>query len=145
MTDVLLRHTSDGGDIEYVNGRATLSEGLETAVYLSLFGGNESDSGLEGDDPIEWWGNKTENLESRKLRSETQHLLRSIPLVPANLRRIEDAVISDLGWMTGTDAIATFVGASASIPNRDTVQIDIRIEIDNEQFSFSFTEQTRRQ
>src|SRR5688572_30669781 len=99
MSDIRLFHDDDGGDIEYVNGQAVMSDGLETAVYLSLWGGNEQDSGGDETERLQWWGNQGELIESRKYRSETQNLLRSIPAIPVNLLRIQDAVEHDLEWM----------------------------------------------
>ena len=54
--DVLLTHTDDDGDIEVLNGLVTMAGGLETAVYLSLFGANEHDPGGL-DSPQQYWGN----------------------------------------------------------------------------------------
>ena len=138
MTDVRLFNTDDGGEITVENGRFEMSDGLETAVYLSLFGGNEDDSGSEGDDRRQWWGNLGENEPSRQYRSETQHLLRALPLLPASLRRIEDAVKRDLGWMVPSPARA--VDARATIPALNTVRIDVAVEVDGKTFPFSFTE-----
>ncbi len=138
MTDVLLRHFDDGGDLEFINGRATTSDGLETAAYLSLWGGNELDSGIEADDPFEWWGNKSEQLPERQYRSQLQNLLTSLALIPANLRRIEDAAAADLTWFVETGP-ATFVQVVATIPKVNTVTIIVAIIIDDEKFQFAFT------
>lgn len=138
MTDVALRHEPDGGEIESVAGQVVVNDGLETAVYLSLFGGNEQDSGIEGDDPKQWWGNLSEPEAARRYRSETQHLLRSLPATSSNLRRVEDAAGRDLAWMVGT--IAKSAEATATIPALNTVQIDIAIVIDDRRFEFRFTE-----
>lgn len=126
--DVLLFQTTDDGEIEVEDGRVTLSGGLETAAFLSLFGGNEQDSGRAGD-PLTWWGNIDEGQPERRYRSETQYLLRAIPAIPANLRRIEQAAERDLAWMVSTNA-ATSVSATASMPGRNRVRLVIRIEAD---------------
>lgn len=139
MTDVLLRNFDDGGDIEYINGQVTLSDGLESTVYLSLFGGNERDSGLGADDSLQWWGNLSETLEENQYRSQLQHLVASLPIVPANLRRIEDAAAVDLEWMVSTK-LADFIQVTASMPGLNTVRLDITIRIVDEEFRFSFTE-----
>ncbi|MGB5733854.1 MAG: hypothetical protein WBM40_05360, partial [Thiohalocapsa sp.] len=68
MTDVHLFHTSNGGDINFASDDLetdlALDAGLETAAYLSMFGGNERDPGTlrNADDPeradrFQWWGN----------------------------------------------------------------------------------------
>lgn len=136
MTDVLLRLENDGGAIEFVNGAATMSDGLETAVTLSLFGGNEDDDGSEATKLKQWWGNAGELEQSRIYRSETQALLRSLPATAANLRRIEDAVGRDLAWMT--DSVADAVQAEASIPALNSILISVSIEIDGKKFPFTF-------
>ena len=46
--DVLLFQTNDEGDIESIDGVVTMSGGLETMFYLSIFGGNEDDDATSG-------------------------------------------------------------------------------------------------
>jgi phage gp46-like protein len=138
MPDVKLFHRADGGEIEIRAGQPVMSDGLETAVYLSLFGGNERDSGGEDTQHLEWWGNKSERDPARRYRSETQHLIRSLPLVPRNLRRIEDAVHRDLAWLIPNTA--SRIVCAVSIPALDTVRIRIDIEIKGQVLTFEFTE-----
>jgi len=127
MTDVLLYQTDDDGEISISGGVVELSPGLETSVYLSLFGGNEDDAG--GDDQSQgWWGN---DGEVQQYRSRTQNLLRSIPPIPANLRRIEDAAKSDLSWML-SEGVASDVGVSASMPGLNRVSIVVTINGDQQ-------------
>ena len=99
MTDVFICNTPDGGEIDIVGGAVTLNGGIESAVYLSLFGGNSDDAGGQ-DRSLEFWGNIGEQ-QNEQQRSRTQHLLESIPPSSSNLRRIEDAVRADLAWMGG--------------------------------------------
>jgi len=136
MTDVRFYNTEDGGAIDYVAGQAVMSDGLEAAVYLSLFGGNEDDSGIQGDDSKQWWANVSEPDLSKRYRSETQFLLRSLPLTPSNLGRIEDAANRDLAWML--EGLADSVTAQASIPNVNRLGLAISIEIDDDTFRFLF-------
>lgn len=123
--DVRLFHTDDGGEIEVVEGLVSMGGGLETAVYLSLLGGNEQDSTRDGD-PANWWGNLTEQPE-RQYRSQFQYLLARLPAIPASLRRLEDAALRDLAWMEPAGA-ADSVSASASIPGLNRVRMTIDIE-----------------
>lgn len=125
MTDVLLRQSEDGGEITLQGGLLLLAEGLETAVYLSLFGANEDDPG-DVDSPLQWWGNLLEAEPERAYRSETQYLLKSLPAIPANLRRIEQAAARDLQWMLDTDN-AQSVTVEATIPALNRVQINLTI------------------
>lgn len=125
--DVLLYQSNDNGEIIAEGGLIQMSSGLETSAYLSLFGGQEQDDGRP-DNPLSWWGNLGETPE-RQYRSETQYLLRSIASVPANLRRIEDAVRRDLGWMLST-GVASEVTVEASMPALNTVRIAVNINGD---------------
>lgn len=134
--DVQLDQTNDGGEITIANGLTTMSDGLENAVYLSLFGGNQDDSGIQGDDSKQWWGNLLENETSKQYRSQTQNLLRSLPINTANLQRIEDAAYADLAWML--ESLATALEVVAKMPALNKVQIQIAVTIDDKVFSFSF-------
>lgn len=138
IADVKLFHTADGGEIEILNGVVTMSAGLETAAYLSLFGGNEQDSGLSGDDRLQWWGNLGETDQARIYRSRTQNLLRSIPAIPANLLRIEDVVNADLAWML--DEIADSIEVSTAIPGFNRVNITVTIVVGDARYEFVFSQ-----
>jgi phage gp46-like protein len=137
MADVRIFQTLDGGDIEITNGLVGMSEGLDSSAYLSLFGGNLDDSGSQGDERLQWWGNITEPDATRRYRSETQFLLRSLPLVPANLQRFEDAAGRDLAWMIETK-IATSIDVDASMPALNTVRIRGGIVVDGSVVPFDF-------
>ena len=136
MTDVHFTDTVDGGEIEYRNGKAVMSDGLESAVYLSLWGGNEDHSGGEADEHLEWWGNKIENAESRKLRSRTQYVLRNLVAIPANLRLVESAVREDLAWLT--EEIATSVDAVARITAPKRISLTVHVVIGESEYDFDF-------
>lgn len=135
--DVLLFQTPDGGDIEFVAGQPTMAAGLPTAVYLSLFGGNEDDDGRDSN-PRAWWGNVDEPDPTRRYRSETQYLLRALAPTPANLRRIEDAAKRDLAWML--DRAASSVRVAASMPGFNRVRIVVTIEAEGAESRFEYVE-----
>lgn len=137
MTDVLLRQTHDGGDITVEAGLVLMSEGLESAAYLSLFGGNEDDAGDTAGERAQWWGNLGEPEPSRTYRSETQYLMRSLAAVPSNLRLVERAAARDLEWMRST-GVARSVEVSASIPELNRVRLDVVIVTPKEQIQLSF-------
>lgn len=158
MADVLLRHTLDGGEIDIRNDRGELvhagdgggGNGLvqrrtgyfvldhspATAAYLSLFGGNQRDGGGADTAHLQWWANLIEPDEVRHYRSETQHLLSSLPAVPANLRRLEDAVGRDLAWMASE--LGASVDAQVSMPAMNRVLIVVSIEINGEGTELGF-------
>jgi phage gp46-like protein len=114
-----------------------MSEGLETAAYLSLFGGNEDDAGDGASERHQWWGNFAETEPARTYRSETQNLIRSLPAVPRNLRRIEQAAARDLAWMIAA-GIAKSIAVSASIPELDRVTVAVTIVTLKEQIQLVF-------
>jgi len=124
--DVTLFQTNDDGDISVVNGIVEMSGGLETAAYLSLFGGNEDDAGLT-DATKTWWANLDEIDPTFQFRSETQHLLESIVPTTGNLGRIEDAAIKDLEWFTEL-GIASEVTVVASMPGLNRVKLTVNID-----------------
>lgn len=125
MTDVLLRQSNDGGEITAEGGLLLMSDGLETAAFLSLYGGNEDDPG-DAENELQWWGNLLETDSARAYRSETQFLLQSLPAIPANLRRIEQAAARDLQWMLDTGT-ALSVEVEATIPALNRVRINLAI------------------
>lgn len=128
MSDVLLFQTNDDGDMNITGGIVELSGGLQTCVYLSLFGGNEDDSG-GSDLSKSWWANLNENNPARQYRSETQYLLQALPAIPANLRRIEDAARRDLAWLL-SDKVATSVTVEATMPGVNQVRLQVGIGAD---------------
>jgi len=136
--DVSLFQTNDDGNITVEGGIVTMSGGLETSAYLSLFGGNEDDDG-RADNRANWWGNIDEVDPSREYHSETQNLLQALPATSGNLRRIEDAANRDLSWFI-TNKVASSVTVTASIPGINKIKLTIDIEAQGEESSFEFVE-----
>lgn len=136
--DVKLFQTDDDGDITVENGLVEMSGGLETAAYLSLFGGDEDDDG-RADNPANWWGNLDEIDPAREYHSETQNLLQALPATTGNLRRIEDAAGRDLAWLVDS-GVASSVSVAASIPGINRIKLTIDIEAVGEESSFEFVE-----
>lgn len=127
MSDPILRQTNDGGEITVENGLVLMSDGYETAAYLSLFGGNQDDAGDDASARRQWWGNLDETEAASRYRSETQYLLSSgLPAVPSNLRRFEQAAGRDLAWFVATGN-ARSVAVSTSIPALNRVRFEITI------------------
>jgi phage gp46-like protein len=138
MADVRLYQTADGGEIDFVAGQPVMSDSLETAAYLSLFGGNERDNGLGDDNREQWWGNLSELDLSRRYRSETQNLLRALPLIPANLRRLEEAATRDLAWIVDT-GLASAVAARATMPKLNRIALNVTGQLqDGTPFALQF-------
>lgn len=135
--DALIYQTNDDGEITLDDGLVTMSGGLEGMAYLCLFGGNEQDDGRQ-DSPLQWWGNWDEPPE-RQQRSEVQYLLRSIPAIPANLRRLEDAAERDLGAFLSA-GLATSISVQASMPAPYQVQLVVHIDAVGGPLILTFTE-----
>ena len=136
--DVLLFQTDNDGEITVTDGIVEMSGGLETAAYLSLFGGNEDDDGLS-DNGNTWWGNLDEPDPAMQYRSETQNLLQGIPATTGNLRRIEDAAQRDLQWFLD-EKIASSISVVVTIPELNRIKITVNIEAQGEEFNFEFVE-----
>jgi len=135
--DVLLFNTVDGGEINVVDGQPEMTGGFETAVYLSLFGGNEDDDGRPNN-PKTWWPNVEEEDPSKRYVSETQNLLLGLPLTSGNLLKVEEAVKRDLQWMKNENIISK-LEVFASIPDVDKINISITIEAEGKEENFNFT------
>lgn len=135
--DVHLFHTADGGEIKYANGLAEMSDGLETAAYLSLFGGNDDDNGTDATKPLQWWGNLDEPVVDRRYRSALQSLLRGLPATSGNLGKAREAALRDLAWLTST-GLAESVEVKASLPARNTIRLQVDITVDGNKFPFFF-------
>ena len=136
--DVKLFQTIDDGNITIEGGITEMSGGLETAAYLALFGGNEQDDGRENN-PNNWWGNINEDNPARQYRSETQYLLRTLPVITSNLLTLEDAAIRDLQFFLDGN-IASVVSVVATIPGLNKIKLTITIEANGEESTFEFTE-----
>jgi len=139
--DVTLLQHSDGGEISVINGVVEMSGGLETSVYLALFGGNEDDQG-RALNQFSWWGNAGEVTE-KHYRSKTQNLLQSLPAISVNLRRVEDAAQSDLAYLINLK-IASSVDVFASIPAVNEFNVSVTIRAEGKEIEFNFTENWTR-
>lgn len=136
--DVLLYQTDDDGEINVVNGIIEMSGGLETAAYLSLFGGNEDDDN-RNDNAFNWWGNLDEIDRTNQYRSETQNLLQSIPATTGNLNRITDAANRDLSWFIDKKIVSS-ISVIVSMPGVNKIRIVVDIEADGVESRFEFVE-----
>jgi len=136
--DVLLYQSNDGGEINVEAGLIEMSGGLETALYLSLFGGNEDCSGRETC-PFTWWGNRDEIDPALMYKSETQFLLKELPATTGNLGRIEQAVKRDTKWLIDKK-VASSVIISVTIPAINSINISVDIEAQGILSSFDFVE-----
>lgn len=138
MTDILLYQSIDDGEINVLNGVMETTDGLETAVYLALFGGNEEDDGSQ-DNPFNWWGNFDEPDPTKRYRSETQYILRSLPLSLNNLKRIGKAAERDLKFLISTD-VAKSIEVIVGMPGLNKISISVKIISDSGEKVIEFSE-----
>lgn len=123
--DVLLRSSGDGATIVIEDGLVKDCRNFDTAVYLSLFGGNEDD--LNARPEKTWWGNlipgtrRTEWMHSEFGASVTGRAITS-----GNLKMAGDAAKRDLEWVkneAGADEINARLHAVSQ--QRATLTVEI--------------------
>ncbi len=124
------------------NGLVQLDDDPYTAIALSLFGGNYADAGDDATASKQWWGNYEIVDLTRRQRSETQYLLYSQPLITATLKRIEDAAMRDLAWMTAS-GYATFVRTRATMPGLNRVKLEVFVTVDDRLYTFKFEQRDK--
>lgn len=125
-SDVLLFDAQDGAEISINNGLITMDKGFNSAVYLSLFGGDKDDTG-EVVNNNTWWGNKIQNIsENEKLVSRFQAFITSVPLITKNVKLAEHKVKQDLQWMID-DGIADSIEAEIQVVSRKDINLKILI------------------
>jgi len=132
MSDVLLYQSTDDGEIVVENGVMRMTSGYETACYLALFGGNDDDDGIEGN-PATWWGNAGENEPERHMVSQTQNILRRLPVSSGSLRQVENAVKNDLAFFPNVQVSTAIVGLNK-------IKITIILTFDTDIFTVEFIE-----
>ncbi|MCL2410076.1 MAG: hypothetical protein FWC97_00390 [Treponema sp.] len=97
--DLLLRDTLDGGDITITDGFIVSDRTFDTAIYLSLFGGNKEDSGRVQNKKT-WWGNTLRGVnENQKLVSRFQAFIFGTPMSTKNILEAEEVAKLDLAWL----------------------------------------------
>lgn len=119
MTDVLLFQTDNDGDIAATSAGVELTDGLQTAVYLSMFGGNE--------DAQPWWGDLSENDPANTYPARTAKAINAAIVTPSRMLPIKDAVLSDLSWVVA-GGYAQAVDVDVTIPSVNAVKISVNID-----------------
>jgi len=111
--DPKLYDTGDGTDLLIESGQPVMDEGLENAVYLSLFGG------------ASWWGNSISS-SSEKLNSNFE-TINGRTLTNATRQAAEEYARNALAWLT-TEGVAKSVTVEATIPAVGMLGLVITIE-----------------
>jgi phage gp46-like protein len=123
--DLLLYDTPDGGEVALESGLFVSDKQFSTAVYLSLFGGNEEDPGKVKNNQ-EWWGNLLDVSESEKLKSRFQYIVSGLPMTVKNIKEAETAAQLDLQWFISEKiADEIYIYGQATGKNRFNLTVEI--------------------
>jgi phage gp46-like protein len=125
--DLLLYDTPDGGDVNIENGLFINDQSFNTAVYLSLFGGNKDDNGKVKNRKT-WWGNMLDGTsESEKLISRFQSVIFGSPMTTKNIQRAESEANLDLKWIID-EGIADKITVYGSAVTRNKFSLYVMIQ-----------------
>lgn len=124
--DILIYSTNDGGEIQLDENDLFVNDnGFDSAIYLSLFGGNSEDNGTAATEKNEYWGNDLDlNDPDRQLTSRLQYILTGYPATPSNLNKVKLAAKEDLQWMLNNEIIDE-LEITATIPRRNYLSLEI--------------------
>jgi phage gp46-like protein len=92
--DILLFQTNDGGEIKSVNGEPEMDGGMESAVYISIFG---------SDGKAHWMEEYQE--ENEKTRSEFINFIEGNQKTLANINRAASLLEKDLDWFKSSGIV----------------------------------------
>lgn len=134
--DVVLFQSLDDGEIVVNDGLVQMDGGLQTTVYLSLFGGNQDDDGIQNNNQT-WWANLNETDPVLRYVSRLQNLLTHIPATSSNLIRVQDAALADLQWLLD-EKVANNITVLATIPELNRLKLEINITAQGEESDFEY-------
>lgn len=124
MSDVaIIFSEEDGFDIDFTNTEFKTDNGLQTAIYISLF------SNRRHDDQEGYWGDMFPEAENDKHGSILWSLKRE-KISKELLKRIEDAATDALKWMI-EDGIAKAIAVEAVRVGTYNIRINIEITKSN--------------
>lgn len=116
--DVLLFQTLNDGDLSITDGIVKMTQGLETAVYLSLFS------------PADTFLNEAADTKDEKLSSRTNDFIRNKAQSSKNYQLLVQAIEADLNWLIQNNH-ARSIDASVSSDGLNRVMISVVIEQDS--------------
>jgi len=124
--DLLLGETLDGGDVSIEDGLFMSDKQFSTAVYLSLFGGNKTDSGKVNNKNEYWYNLLSDITENEKIRSRFQHIITGLPMSVKNIKEAEKAAVMDLQWFI-TEKIADEIMVYGQAVGKNRFKTTIKI------------------
>jgi phage gp46-like protein len=126
--DLLLEDTPDGGEIRIENDLFVNDRSFNTAVYLSLFGGNQDDNGKVKNNKT-WWGNTLDGIsENEKIVSRFQAIIFALPMTTKNIQAAETAAKIDLQWIVD-EGIADKIIISGSAVSHNKFYLSVEIQL----------------
>jgi phage gp46-like protein len=136
--ELRLSETPDGGDVSILEGLFQSDRSFSTAVYLSLFGGNKTDSGKVKNKNT-WWGNTLRNVnENEKMISRFQAIIHGMPMTTKTIQDAEEAAALDLQWLVD-EKIADEVSVSGRAASRNRFILSVKISAgEKDLYSHSF-------
>jgi len=118
--DLYLNDTPDGAEIINTNGEPVMDAGLETAVYISIYG-EEGDPG---------WMTEYQG-ESEKLKCKFYNFIKGNNKTISNIRKGELLLLDDLSWFK-KDGIADKINISIVSTDRNKILIKVEMLADGE-------------
>jgi phage gp46-like protein len=129
--DLLLVSTPDGGEVEIKDGHFVSDQAFNTAVYLSLFGGNKDDPGTVKNNKT-WWGNLLPAAsDSEKMVSRFQAFITAQPMSTKNILAACNNAELDLAWIKD-EGIADRITVSGQAGRGNRFNLTVSIEADGE-------------
>jgi hypothetical protein len=98
--------------------------GLETALVLTIAGGNSQDGGRPVDADAQWWGNRLEVDATRHVRSRFDTATTGAPVTTSYVRRATPEVSADLTQLVEAGELTEFT-TTFVIPEVNRVQLTI--------------------
>lgn len=132
--DVQFVNTFDGGEICFENGKIAMSGGLETAVFLSLFGGNISTGFFNR---TTYWGDVWETDGAFFAKGETERVVLDNVLSRNSLLLLKDAITRDLSWILEKN-VATDIVIDVQVLTPNVVRVFLEISADGVQNDITF-------
>lgn len=123
MTDLLIFESGNGGELVLRGNDLASVNGYENSTYLAMFSGN-------------WWGNYL--VPGNPFQSKTENVLNTTPLTSAGRQAIENAIKTDLKYLSNIPG--TTIAVSTMIVNSN--RLDIIVDINGQQFYYQWNPDT---
>ena len=125
--DLAIIETENGGDLQKVGNDLAVVYGNENQVYLAWFGGNveqNTEANVTLADSKDFWGNGLlfPSQAALQFNSNTERILNTTALTSVGRVKIENAIKSDLKFMSDTGITITVV---VSIVETNKISVEL--------------------